>query len=62
MPVCTSSNASSSPRSSQICRSALANAGSTARTPPSPWTGSIMMPAVSEVIARLTASTSPSGT
>ena len=32
------------------------------RTPPSPCTGSIRMPAVSGVIARLTASRSPSGT
>ena len=40
----------------------LKNCGGAERTPPSPCTGSIRMPAVSGPIARLTASMSPSGT
>ena len=62
MPVCTSSKASSRPCSSQIWRSSRKNCGGAERTPPSPCTGSMMMPAVSGVMASLSALRSPSGT
>ena len=62
MPVCTSSKASSRPCSSQSWRSSRKNCGGAERTPPSPCTGSMMMPAVSGVMARLSALRSPSGT
>src|ERR1700722_17910760 len=62
MPVCTSSKISSRPWSSQSWRNALKKACGASRTPPSPCSGSIRMPAVCGPTAFLTASRSPSGT
>jgi hypothetical protein len=62
MPICTSSSASRRPYSSQTWRSSRRKRSSAGRTPPSPCTGSSMMPAVWGVIASRTAFMLPKGT